>query len=89
MANHSVEGITLGRPGGRRPVKDPVCGMFVDPATARGGSHDHAGKTYHFCNPRCREKFAADPESFLRAGPSMAHMESTPPPVPSEGETVE
>ena len=45
--------------------KDPVCGMMVDPATARGGSHVHKGSTYFFCNPRCRERFAADPEKYL------------------------
>jgi len=45
--------------------KDPVCGMMVDPSTARGGSHVHKGNTYFFCNPRCRERFAADPEKYL------------------------
>jgi Cu+-exporting ATPase len=39
--------------------------MMVDPATARGGSHAHKGNTYFFCNPRCRERFAADPEQYL------------------------
>ncbi len=46
-------------------VKDPVCGMTVDPQNARGGSHEHAGQTYYFCNPRCRERFAADPLKYL------------------------
>ncbi len=46
-------------------AKDPVCGMTVNPATARGGSHVHAGMTYFFCGPKCREKFAADPEKYL------------------------
>ncbi|MCG6925311.1 MAG: heavy metal translocating P-type ATPase [Acidobacteria bacterium] len=75
MGHRSSEGITLGRPGGGRPVKDPVCGMFVDPGTARGGSHEHAGKTYHFCNPRCRERFAADPESFLQGPPATVETD--------------
>ncbi len=44
---------------------DPVCGMTVDPATARGGSHVHAGTTYWFCNPRCNERFRAEPERYL------------------------
>ncbi|MEY4545807.1 MAG: hypothetical protein RL685_2002 [Pseudomonadota bacterium] len=47
------------------PVIDPVCGMKVNPATARGGSHEHEGVTYHFCNPKCRERFRAEPERFL------------------------
>jgi len=74
--------ITLGRPGSVRLQTDPVCGMKVDPASARGGSHEHAGTTYWFCNPRCRERFAADPEHWLKAGPSMAAM-SAPGPAPA------
>lgn len=46
-------------------MKDPVCGMAVDPAAPRGGTHRHRAVLYGFCNPRCRERFAADPESFL------------------------
>ncbi len=44
---------------------DPVCGMKVDPATARGGSFEHKGTTYYFCNPRCNERFQVEPEKFL------------------------
>ncbi|MDX2043044.1 MAG: heavy metal translocating P-type ATPase [Acidobacteriota bacterium] len=43
---------------------DPVCGMKVNPATA-AGKFEHQGTTYFFCNPRCREKFAANPEAIL------------------------
>ena len=45
-------------------VKDPVCGMTVDPETS---SHrfEHAGTTYHFCSNGCREKFAASPQSYV------------------------
>jgi len=50
-------------------AKDPVCGMSVDPATARGGSFEHGGTTYYFCNPRCRERFAANPAAFLGEPP--------------------
>jgi Cu+-exporting ATPase len=46
-------------------VVDPVCGMKVRPGTARGGSHEHAGQTYYFCNPKCRERFKAEPERYL------------------------
>ncbi|HEX5216023.1 MAG TPA: heavy metal translocating P-type ATPase [Vicinamibacterales bacterium] len=48
---------------------DPVCGMTVDPATARGGSFEHAGTTYYFCSPGCRQKFATDPDQWLKSGP--------------------
>jgi P-type Cu+ transporter len=46
-------------------VKDPVCGMMVDPATARGGSAEHVGEIYYFCNPRCAERFRAEPAKYL------------------------
>jgi Cu+-exporting ATPase len=45
-------------------VRDPVCGMIVDPATAKHHA-EHADKTYHFCSAGCRTKFAADPETYL------------------------
>ena len=45
-------------------VKDPVCGMTVDPATAKHCS-EHAGKTWYFCAARCREKFEANPKQYL------------------------
>jgi len=44
---------------------DPVCGMTVDPAAPKGGTAEHGGVTYGFCNPRCREKFIADPGRYL------------------------
>jgi Cu+-exporting ATPase len=44
---------------------DPVCGMTVDPATARH-KYEHGGRTYYFCAPGCRSAFAADPERYLR-----------------------
>jgi P-type Cu+ transporter len=52
-------------PGGER---DPVCGMTVDPAAAQHRS-EHAGHTYYFCSNRCRERFEADPASYLTAAP--------------------
>jgi len=50
-------------------VKDPVCGMDVDPATAKHKA-DHAGKTYYFCSNHCVEKFRAKPEAYLTPKPS-------------------
>jgi P-type Cu+ transporter len=45
-------------------VRDPVCGMTVDPATSKH-RFDHQGKTQHFCSAGCRTKFAADPAKYL------------------------
>lgn len=53
-------------------ARDPVCGMTVDPATARGGSFEHQGTTYYFCNPRCRARFSAEPERHLAASSEPA-----------------
>jgi Cu+-exporting ATPase len=57
-------------------VKDPVCGMLVDPQKAAGKS-EHAGTTYYFCSPRCAERFEEKPEKFL-AAPGTAGMEMAP-----------
>jgi len=45
-------------------AKDPVCGMDVDPHTAKFRA-EHAGRTYYFCAAGCRTKFIADPERYL------------------------
>ena len=41
---------------------DPICKMKVNRQAPKGGSFAFLDTTYFFCNPRCREKFAADPE---------------------------
>ncbi|WP_426029666.1 heavy metal translocating P-type ATPase [Caulobacter sp. DWP3-1-3b2] len=44
-------------------VKDPVCGMSVDPETAR--HHVEAqGATVYFCSAGCLGKFVADPGAY-------------------------
>ena len=45
---------------GHATAIDPVCGMTVDPGKTPH-HHVHAGTEYHFCNPRCHDKFIADP----------------------------
>ncbi|MGJ5092189.1 heavy metal translocating P-type ATPase [Bradyrhizobium oligotrophicum] len=53
-------------------VKDPVCGMSVDPATSKH-RFEHQRQTYHFCSASCRTKFAADPAKYLvTAAPAVA-----------------
>src|SRR5216684_1613949 len=54
---------------------DPVCGMSVDPATARHRT-EHAGKQYFFCGPRCLERFTAEPERFVGGGKPAAQAAS-------------
>jgi P-type Cu+ transporter len=50
---------------GDSAVRDPVCGMTVDPASAKHRAA-HASATYYFCSAGCRAKFVADPEKFLQ-----------------------
>jgi len=45
-------------------ARDPVCGMSVDPATAKH-RYTHDGRDYFFCCAKCREKFIADPTKYL------------------------
>ncbi len=46
-------------------AKDPVCGMTVDPHTAKH-RHTHEGHPYYFCSARCRERFIAEPAKYLK-----------------------
>ena len=44
-------------------VKDPVCGMEIDPATAFA-TREHAGETLYFCSQSCVDKFDDDPHRY-------------------------
>ncbi len=46
------------------PVTDPVCGMTVDPATAKHRA-THNGTAYFFCSAGCRAKFEANPNAYV------------------------
>lgn len=45
-------------------AKDPVCGMDVDPQTARQTAQ-YQGQTYYFCGPGCKKAFEAEPAKYL------------------------
>ncbi len=53
-------------------AKDPVCGMTVDPATAKHRT-EHHGETYYFCSEGCLQKFTADPGQYLAPAAPRAH----------------
>ena len=53
------------------PHVDPVCKMLVTPETA-AAEYEYGGKKYYFCNPGCKERFAADPERYLN-GDGIGH----------------
>jgi len=71
--------------GSAPAVKDPVCGMMVDPQKATG-KVEHSGKTYFFCSPRCKERFEKEPEKFLAAPGTagMEHAHATTPPASAQ-----
>jgi len=62
-------GIEMLRAHARRPdasarlVRDPVCGMNVDPATARHHAA-YMGETYYFCSAGCQSTFERDPARY-------------------------
>lgn len=45
-------------------VKDPVCGMEVDPSTSKYTS-EYRGQTYWFCSLMCLKAFEDDPLHYL------------------------
>lgn len=54
-------------------VRDPVCGMTVDPVAGKPTT-EHNGHPYHFCSQGCRAKFVAEPEKFLTATDPVCGM---------------
>ena len=44
-------------------VKDPVCGMMVDPHTTTHRAQ-YQGKPYYFCSSGCQSKFMAEPANY-------------------------
>jgi Cu+-exporting ATPase len=51
--------------------RDPVCGMQVDPASARAKA-EHGGKSYFFCCAGCAKKFESAPEQYLKPQPAAS-----------------
>lgn len=62
-------------------VTDPVCGMKIDPATAKGGKSAFEGHEYYFCSPKCKTKFDANPRSYIE-------KKSSPPATAAELEKI-
>ena len=58
-------------------MKDPVCGMTVDPAKA-AATVEHEDTMYFFCSQGCATKFRAAPGKYLAPRPPVA------PPTPAE-----
>jgi Cu+-exporting ATPase len=56
------------KPTATSEVKDPVCGMTVDPATTPHHT-EHNGEAFYFCSAGCLAKFKADPEQYIGPTP--------------------
>ena len=50
--------------GGVQKVKDPVCGMMLNPAKAEG-EDVRVGKKYYFCSINCQQTFRRNPLNFI------------------------
>jgi len=63
--NSANEGETAGQVNvASELVKDPVCGMSVDPGKTAHHT-EHHGQVLHFCSAGCAAKFRSDPERYL------------------------
>ena len=47
----------------KRTVKDPVCGMELEPEMAYSKT-EYAGNTFYFCSKQCEEEFKKNPEKY-------------------------
>ena len=63
-------------------TKDPVCGMSVDPATAKYET-EVDGRHHYFCSAGCLAKFEADPKRYTE--PKKGPNPSEPEPKAPEG----
>jgi YHS domain-containing protein len=52
-----------------KKATDPVCGMKVDPQSAKW-KFDHEGTAYYFCGSGCMQRFQENPAKFLASGPT-------------------
>jgi len=64
------------QPSAQAHEKDPVCGMDVNPETARFKAL-HNGKEYYFCSAGCLAKFQANPDNILSSPPKPMTMTMT------------
>ncbi|WP_429098133.1 heavy metal translocating P-type ATPase [Aminobacter sp. BE322] len=54
-------------------IRDPVCGMVVDPAAGKP-TLEREGHLFHFCSAGCRDKFVKEPEKYISATDPVCGM---------------
>ena len=49
-------------------MKDPVCGMDIDPKdpAVAGRKVVYEGKAYYFCSDECKRDFQKDPVAYVK-----------------------
>ena len=47
-------------------VRDPVCGMAINPQHA-AATTTYQGQTFYFCRVECQEEFHQNPERYAKA----------------------
>ncbi len=47
-------------------VRDPVCGMTVDPEAGKP-TETYGGRVFHFCSQGCQTRFRKDPNAYVEA----------------------
>ena len=63
--DHTVPATVENIKSGSQPVlRDPVCGMQVERASAAHFQR-HDSESYYFCSVRCEEKFLAEPDGYI------------------------
>lgn len=67
---------SLGVPSIAPALKDPVRGMAVTEQSPN--VHEHEGRKYFFCGPRCRARFADHPAQFLATSSASAAIPPAP-----------
>jgi P-type Cu+ transporter len=57
------EGSQDGKEEAMATVRDPVCGMDIEPSTA-AASEEYRGTTHYFCSESCHQRFVTAPEQY-------------------------
>jgi P-type Cu+ transporter len=70
-------------------ARDPVCGMNVNPDTARYTA-EHSGKKYFFCCGKCADKFLSHPSGYVnRPAPGLVTLGMPSAPVATASAVIE
>ena len=55
-------------------VRDPVCGILIDPQSAVA-TREHGGQVFYFCSQECVDQFDSDPHYYGHPDPEDENMD--------------